>query len=262
MSDLKVWALVLMGIAASGGMVAPALAEPPLQPNTGTGHVASNAGVSLDSDSPGAEPDGAADSAPTRLQDDAASDEAGGVSSNRAADDRPVVIPRSTVSGAERADVQKASWSWLKSGVLPLAAVLGVIGAVYWAVRRWVPAARTIDKGVLSVVARAVITPKHTVALLHVGQRFVLVGVSGDRVERLETIEDPREVADLLAATRSTGAGRGPFLEALEDESSSYQEGVEQWAEPTIDPHPGGARATQQLGALLGRLRRLQKKEL
>ena len=255
MNDLK--ATMAIVLVAIGG---PVLAEPPLQSNPRPGQVASNASVSLDSDSPGAEQGEPVGVTPGKLPDEPAVDGAGAISSARPAGDRPVVIPRSSASGEEQAEDPKVSWSWLKSGVMPLAAVLGVIGTVYWAVRRWVPAARAMDKGVLSVVARAGITPKHTIALVHVGRRFVLVGASGDRMERLETIEDPQEVADLLAATQSTGAGPGPFLDTLEEESSSYVEAVEELAEPMTDPRPDGARATQHLGALLQRLRGLQKK--
>ena len=254
MNDLKI--LMLIAVFAIGRS---ALAESPPEPNQGSGTVASNAGVSLDSDSPVAEQGEAIGSVPSEPRDEVTGASAVATGSPRVRGERSVLLSRSVASDVAKSDVPRASWSWLTSGLLPLMAVLGVMGAAYWAVRRWVPAARSMDAGVVRVVSRAGLTPKHTVALLHVGRRFVLVGVSGDRIQRLETIDNPEEVADLLAATQSSGVSRGPFLETLEEESSSYVEAVEELEEPSTGTGLGGARASEQLGSLLKRLRRLQK---
>lgn len=236
-----------------------ALAQSPLERHQGSETAASNAGVSLDSDSPSAERGEAIGAVPAGLRNEVAGDSTGATASPQVRGKGSIVLTRPAPSVANKSDVPRTSLSWLTSGLFPLVAVLGVMGAVYWAVRRWVPAARTMDSGLVRVVSRAGLTPKHTVALLHVGRRFVLVGVSGDRIERLETIEDPQEVADLLAATRPVGVNRGPFLDTLKGEASSYVEAVEELDEPTVGTGLGGARATEQLGSLLQRLRRLQK---
>lgn len=87
---------------------------------------------------------------------------------------------------------------WYRSAVASLVIVLLLLGGVYWAVRRWVPVARAPDNRVIQVVARTAISPKQGLALVRLGQRFVLVGTSAERMDTLTDVSDPAEVADLL----------------------------------------------------------------
>ncbi len=136
--------------------------------------------------------------------------------------------------------------------------VLAIMGGLYYGVRRWVPSTRAADNGIVRVVGRTPLTPKHHVALVQLGRRYVAVGVSGDRIERLCEIDDAEEVAE-LAARVGAGEVRGGngFDELLFRETSEYR-----------DPSDGpGEEARKQLDAVTARnrgplkdlIRRLQK---
>ncbi|GIK16487.1 MAG: hypothetical protein BroJett003_14510 [Planctomycetota bacterium] len=100
---------------------------------------------------------------------------------------------------------------WYRSGMAATAAVLGLIYLVYRMARRYVPGAVRTDHGVLTVAARTLVGPKQSVVLLQVGRRrYVLVGISGDRMTALSELTDADEVAELAAGilTRSAAAAR------------------------------------------------------
>lgn len=116
---------------------------------------------------------------------------------------------------------------WYRSGIGALAIVLALVGAASWGIRRWIPTARAADGRLLQVVARANISPKHSVVLVGVGRRFLLLGVSGDRVTPLGEVSDPEEVAELSvragAGTKRTG---GVFDDLLSRESGDYTSSI------------------------------------
>lgn len=100
---------------------------------------------------------------------------------------------------------------WYRSGMAATAAVLGLIYLVYRMARRYVPGAVRTDHSVLTVAARSLVGPKQSVALLQVGRRrYVLVGISGDRMTALSELTDADEVAELAAGilTKSAAAAR------------------------------------------------------
>lgn len=111
------------------------------------------------------------------------------------------------------------------SGLGALAIVLVLIGVVAWAVKRWMPAARGGSSGVLRIVGRASLSAKHTVALVQLGRRFVMVGVTGDRLAALCEVSDPDEVAELVARIDTSGKHAAPgFDHMLEGETHCYRE--------------------------------------
>jgi len=117
------------------------------------------------------------------------------------------------------------------------------------------------DSGLLRVVAQTSIAGKHSVALIQLSRRFVLVGVSSDRVEPLCTICNPEEVADLLTRIGSrSAAGDDGFSEMLASEVGGYADPLEE--ELASAPKSGErvSAASGQLAGLLGKLRTLQSK--
>lgn len=114
---------------------------------------------------------------------------------------------------------------WYRSAFCSLAVVLLLVGGAFWAVRRWVPAARSSGSTALQVVARIPVSPKQTLALVHFGRRFVLVGVSPDRLEALAQVTQPDEVADLLIGTQvASRSPQGRFDELFGRASADYGE--------------------------------------
>lgn len=152
---------------------------------------------------------------------------------------------------------------WYRSGFVSLGVVLGVIGAVYWLTRKLVPALASSDGTAVRVVARTALSPKHNVALLRVGRRFVLVGLSGERMSPLAEITDGEEVAELLTIT---GAGSRSSGDAFENVMSSETDAfdVDHHDEATdADPIVPGRRIGfhgNALSQLKDRLRGLQRK--
>lgn len=151
---------------------------------------------------------------------------------------------------------------WYRHGVVALSVVLGVIFGLLWLLRRYVPSVRKAPPGPLRVVARTTISPKQSVALLEVGRRYVLVGITADHLTNLGHIQDPDESFRLRAqAADPRPAGRqNRFDELLSHEAAEYAE-VEA-ATPSVGP-PSREQLQDTMGqlqGLLGRLRSLQER--
>ena len=123
------------------------------------------------------------------------------------------------------------------------------------------PGVRSIESGVLCVTGRATLTPKHSAALIQLGRRFVLVGVSPERVSLLCEVSDPGEVAELAARTGSpSAAGRRAFDRLLAGESAEYCMEAKEASAERPPPGSGPGKTPRPLGDLLNRLRVLQSK--
>jgi flagellar biogenesis protein FliO len=77
------------------------------------------------------------------------------------------------------------------------------------------PSARAADGNLLRIVARTALSPKHSLSLVHLGRRLVLVGVGGDRLTTLCEVSDPQEVAELMVRTVDGRRDAGPGFDAL-----------------------------------------------
>ena len=184
-------------------------------------------------------------------------------SSSRAA---PRGVRRSSPSVTARRPADRET-PWYRSGIGALAIVLVTVAGGYWLVRRYLPSARTTGSNALRVVARTSVTSKHHLALVQLGRRFVLVGVSGDRLQTLSEVTETQEVAEVAAQTGATLAGRpNEFDDLLVKESADYHEDpdaddVEDLALASPTPtQAGSARAGKPVADLLDRLRALQSK--
>ena len=170
-------------------------------------------------------------------------------------------IERREASAGATSPLADRGTPWYRTGLGALAIVLALVGGVYWLVRRWMPAARLADGGVMRVVARTPLGPKHHAALVQLGRRFVIVGLSPDGARTLSEITDPDEVADLIGRTAARG-GPAPiaFDAQLTRELGEYRDELEDKSDevritrPTT--RPGGAPLTD----LLQKLRALRTK--
>lgn len=144
---------------------------------------------------------------------------------------------------------------WYRSGLGAMAIVLVVIALVTIGLRRWLPVAKTLDHGMLRVVARTNVSPKHHAALIQLGRRFVLVGVSPDGMSTLCEVRDGNEVSELSArlGSRSVLA----FDEQLLDETRQYeQSGGEPVPRRSTDERDQGEE--EPVTDLLQKLRKLR----
>jgi len=148
---------------------------------------------------------------------------------------------------------------WYRSGVGALAIVLALIGGLVWALRRWVPAAQGRESRIIRVVGRASLSPKHSAALICVGRRFVLVGMSGEHVNTLCEISEADEVAELSLRTDTvpTQEAEG-FERLLIEEAADYRQPVVGEAKDAGPTAAETVRTRKPLSDLLHRLRTLQ----
>ena len=151
---------------------------------------------------------------------------------------------------------------WYRKGLMPLAVVMGGVAGWFFLVRRFVPAARLTEGGLLKVVARATLSPKHQVSLIQVGAgRFVLVGLAGDGVTRLCEIDDGEEVAALMSRCSGTAYRDGDaFRTVLDLQDSEFERACEDVGDTALE-RPGGVSAVKsRLGGLMSSLRTLRDK--
>lgn len=148
---------------------------------------------------------------------------------------------------------------WYRTGLGALAIVLSVIGGLVWLLRKWVPSARVDDSAILKTVARTTLSPKHSAALLQLGRRFILVGVSPDSVKVLSEINEENEVADLYARLGTGGRKADTaFEDLLGQEAQTYDDESE--PSDSDERRVGGGRPSVPLGDLLTRVRSLQSR--
>ena len=147
---------------------------------------------------------------------------------------------------------------WYRGGLGALATVLVLIVAVYWLVRRYLPAARAGESGVLRVAARTGLTPKQSLMLIRLPRRFVLVAVSQGRVDTLCAIDDAEEVADLLARVHAPAArGEAQFEDLLQAQEAEFDETEVRAAARS---RGAGQPGSEALTGLLVKLRALTSK--
>jgi flagellar biogenesis protein FliO len=74
---------------------------------------------------------------------------------------------------------------------LALVAVFGLLGAAIWALKtRRHPVLRTRGERRMQVVERVALSPNHTLCLVKVGERLVMIGCAPSSCQLMETIED------------------------------------------------------------------------
>lgn len=115
------------------------------------------------------------------------------------------LAPRRSLADTLRADAAAAPW--YRGGLGATAIVVGLILFLFLCVRRWLPKAPAPDSSALRVAARVALTPRHSLALVQVGRRFLVLGLSPDHVSGVCDIQEEEEVAELKA---HFGAGRPP----------------------------------------------------
>ena len=142
---------------------------------------------------------------------------------------------------------------WYRTTLGALGLVLGLMGVVFFLLKRWVPSAKLGHGGAVRVVGRTVLGPKQSAVLLHLGHRIVLVGVSPDRVDRVCEIDGAEEVAAILAQS-GFALGQSRFSTWLDRETAQFA--AESRKDPAFDAvssHEVGA--SKSLSGLLHTLR-------
>lgn len=130
-------------------------------------------------------------------------------------------------------------------GLWPLFAVTALIGVLYIIVRRYRGGALVNASGAMRVLGRLSLSPKHQLALVQVGHRVLVVGVSAGDMRTLHVVEDADEAA-MLAARSGNSRGDGVFAEWLGREGQRFDE-VEADGETTAPPKRGPSGVSELL---------------
>jgi len=178
---------------------------------------------------------------------------------------RPVDGAGSATTGGAAA----ASSSWLGriQGLWPLAVVLALIGALALLARRILPSrwqGGPGGRGMVEVLGRQHLSARQSVALLRVGRRIVVIGITPDKLTHLDTITDPDEVAELVGRSVSLRDGslsrtfeREVLREAAAYEPSDHADLSAEAGGPAPDRAAAYVTARQQLRGLLSKVRSL-----
>lgn len=103
-------------------------------------------------------------------------------------------------AGAGRASAGRGlGWIALDLGMWLGIVLLLAVGAL-WALRRFMPGGQGLWRsGPLTVLGRVTLTPKHSVYLLRVGRRVLVVGMGQDGLRTLAQLDNADEVAAVTA---------------------------------------------------------------
>lgn len=158
---------------------------------------------------------------------------------------------RESESDADKKRVAPSSrrMTWWITTAIGLAVVLAVIFTAGRALRAFVPGLGAEDpSGPIHVLHRTFITPKQSACLIRCGDRLLLVGLSGDRMQTLTEITDPKEIDFLKGACmqvrpRSTtrafrdllGKGTASWSENADDQEEVRRSSGPSFAAP-VDP--------------------------
>jgi flagellar biosynthetic protein FliO len=131
------------------------------------------------------------------------------------------VIHRSSGGGASSQSAYPQTSGWQVA--LSLAAVLGLIVALYWVSRRILPGgafAAGSSSRAIQVLHRTALGPKHRVMLVQVGRRILVIAeCAGQPLTTLCQITDPDEAAALIG--QLGGDQRGAMAAFLEKAGSA-----------------------------------------
>lgn len=150
----------------------------------------------------------------------------------------------------EKVDPGSRRMAWWVTTAIGLAIVLIVIALAARAFRNMVPGMSETPSGPVSVLYRTFLTPKQSCCLIRVGDRLILVGISGDNMQTLSEITDPQEIdfirgQCMQVRPRSTTQAFREILggsKRMWDETLEPQEGGRntETAGPQSEPRPGG----------------------
>lgn len=242
-----VYAFLFTNVLAQIQVTSNGTADSPLPPGVAT----PSSGVTIDTDSPPVpSPSSAEGTALPAAEEQRAQSTAGSPPERVPA----ALLKRSNAppgAGALRGP------PWYRSSLVVLAVVLGIILAVSYVVRRYVPAVRTLGDGALKVVQRMPLSSKQSIALVQVGRRMVLIGITPDRVSSLSVIDDPEECAHLRARVCKDAKKPGADFDVLlSAEAGKFER---QPLEAALNQSESSTRLRETRGHLEGMLKKLEE---
>jgi flagellar biosynthetic protein FliO len=145
-----------------------------------------------------------------------------------------------------------SSASWRVADLFPLAGVLGLIALAALVFRRYLPSRRLVGHSdLLEVVARTPVSPKQSLVVVRVARRFLLLGISPDRVTTLCILDDAQSTAELMTevASHRPDSSTNAFASSFVEEVGEFEESGEE--DPALP-------ATGHVRGLLEKVRQLK----
>lgn len=84
--------------------------------------------------------------------------------------------------------------------------VLAVMVGVYWLVRRFLPGPAAAGTYRMRLLGRLGLGARKYLALVEVAGRVLVLGVTNDRINLLDTVDDPERVAEMTAGDQGSFA--------------------------------------------------------
>ena len=148
--------------------------------------------------------------------------------------------------------------SWSVRDVMPLLIVLVILGVAVWIVKRFIPGRRLLGgAGGLQVLTRMPLSNKQALVLVKMGRQVVLLGVSPERINALNVVSDPDQVATLVGQSASTGPDS-----MVNTFARAFTEANHEYAQPESNPPETkwSGSADQGVRDLLNKVRGLVSK--
>ena len=80
--------------------------------------------------------------------------------------------------------------------------VLAVMVGAYWLVRRFLPGPAAVGSGRMRLLGRMGLGARKYLALVEVAGKVLVLGVTNESINLLDTVDDPERVAEMTAAGR------------------------------------------------------------
>jgi len=145
---------------------------------------------------------------------------------------------------------------WLGPTWWALILVIGLVFLGAYAIKRWVPGRMGgRGEGPFRVLSRWHLSARQYVALIQVGRRMLLIGVTGQQISLLADISDPAEIEQLMArCPQGRSALSEGFGQLLGRKRAEMTDGLDEATESDEPPASTG-RAMDQLARLLRQVR-------
>ncbi len=154
-----------------------------------------------------------------------------------------------TWNATRSSDGGRTSAAWFRT-TLALGGVVGLILLLGWGYRRVAGGGslgavlRGRQPGLIEIISRTSISPRHSLCLVRVGPRMILLGCTQDAVRPLDVIQDADLVARLAgeAVRQRPDSHTAAFSQVLETEARSYHDEDDDEAVTPDDARLGDVR--------------------
>lgn len=129
----------------------------------------------------------------------------------------------SDVKAAEQPKEERSLLSVIFSIIIWGAVVVLLIIGGFFLFKKFVPGSKHLfGSKLMRILGRTNLSPKHSVYLLKVGDRVIVIGVCGEEIRPLSEITDPREVAFLTSEGAPAAPAERPFGGLFKRSRNSY----------------------------------------